>query len=66
MPSSYTRWRKSTYSAPNSDCIEVGNSPTDMICVRDSKAGDDGPILEFTSQEWTAFLKKIDTARCGR
>ena len=48
-------WRKSSYSGNSGgQCVEVGTAAP-LIAVRDSK-DPTGPILTFTSAEWTAFL----------
>ncbi len=46
-------WRKSTYSADSSDCVEVGRG----IGVRDSKA----PVthLPVSAKAWSAFLGAV-------
>jgi hypothetical protein len=40
VPQATTRWRKSSRSGPESDCVEVGNT---LAMVRDSK--NPGPVL---------------------
>jgi hypothetical protein len=47
-------WRKSSFSGING-CVEVAFAG-DRVAVRDSKDGGLGPVLEFTSEEWQAFL----------
>ena len=47
-------WRKSSFSGING-CVEVAFTG-DRVAVRDSKDGGRGPVLEFTSEEWRAFL----------
>jgi hypothetical protein len=47
-------WRKSTLSTTNG-CVEVA-VVGDRIAVRDSKQRGHGPVLEFTTVEWEAFL----------
>lgn len=47
-------WHKSSYSGYNGDCIEV-RIVNGRVQVRDSK-NRGGPVLEFTPDEWKAFL----------
>lgn len=49
-------WFKSTFSAMNGSCVEVGRLLPDRIGVRDTKDNGDGPVLVFTPAEWTAFI----------
>ncbi len=48
-----TRWRKSSYSANDGNCVEVGRG----VGIRDSKA----PSVELplTAHQWTRFLRLI-------
>ena len=54
------RWRKSTRSGGQGDCVEVADlepvTGTPGIGVRDSK-DKTGPVLRFTPSEWVAFLE---------
>jgi hypothetical protein len=53
-------WRKATKSsAEGSDCVEVAVLPQGGAAVRDSKLGDDSPVLEFNEGEWRAFLAGV-------
>ncbi|WP_261570953.1 DUF397 domain-containing protein [Frankia gtarii] len=54
MDLSNAEWRKSSYSATQTNCVEVSQTPG-LIRVRDSK-NPDGPALAFTPSEWSAFL----------
>ncbi len=47
------RWRKSSYSGSQSDCVEV--ALTNDALVRDSK-NTDGAILTFTPSAFAGFL----------
>ncbi|GLZ31037.1 hypothetical protein Lesp02_32260 [Lentzea sp. NBRC 105346] len=49
-------WRKSSYSANASDCVEVGVG----VGIRDSKHTAAGHI-PVTAPAWAAFLKAIKT-----
>lgn len=50
-------WRKSTYSS-NGDCVEIAFGDGGSVFVRDSKR-QHGVVLEFTPEEWDAFLKGV-------
>jgi len=49
-----TTWRKSTHSHDNG-CVEVA-AIGDSIGVRDSKLGDNSPVLTFTRAEIAAWV----------
>ncbi|WP_345024743.1 DUF397 domain-containing protein [Streptomyces sedi] len=53
------RWRASSYSSGNGECVELA---TEAKCapVRDSKSPT-GPILVFRVESWTAFVDEIDS-----
>ena len=48
-------WIKSSLSFSNSNCIEIASLPGGGVGMRDSK-DPSGPVLRFTSGEWSAFL----------
>jgi hypothetical protein len=50
-------WRKSSYSANSSDCVEVGRG----IGVRDSKAP--ATHLPVSAEAWSAFLGVVKAER---
>ncbi|HEX5403458.1 MAG TPA: DUF397 domain-containing protein [Pseudonocardiaceae bacterium] len=50
-------WRKSSYSAANGDCVEVGWPPA-AVAVRDSKQKT-GPTLAFPTLTWRTFLMRV-------
>jgi hypothetical protein len=53
-------WRKSTASANNGACAEVGQAGT-VVLVRDTEDRD-GPWLAFPAAAWAAFLKGLRSA----
>ncbi|WP_205325347.1 DUF397 domain-containing protein [Glycomyces sp. YM15] len=54
-------WRKSSRSngAENSACVEARPAATGFQ-VRDSKLGDDSPIFELKTADFTALLQRAD------
>jgi Domain of unknown function (DUF397) len=53
-----TSWRKSSYSAANGDCVEVGQAINGYIGVRDSKDAPQ-PTLSFTFAGWRTFVGEV-------
>ncbi|WP_371515375.1 DUF397 domain-containing protein [Kitasatospora sp. NBC_01300] len=51
-----TRWRKSSHSGDQGNCIEVDDAHPGH--VRDSK-DPDGPVLVFPADAWSAFLTGV-------
>jgi Domain of unknown function (DUF397) len=60
-PDTTTRqdWRKSSFSNGSSGCVEIADLPAGGKAVRDSKLGDDGPVLTFTAHEWACFVAGV-------
>ncbi|MFJ3709059.1 DUF397 domain-containing protein [Streptomyces sp. NBC_01267] len=50
-----TRWRTSTYSGGNNECVEVGHNLPHLVPVRDSKRPT-GPVLTFSHDAWRSFI----------
>jgi Domain of unknown function (DUF397) len=50
-------WRKSTYSGPEGNCVEVGNA-TGLVKVRDTK-NRQGPALTVSADAWRRFTAEI-------
>jgi hypothetical protein len=46
---------KSSLSLANGNCVEVADLPDRGVGVRNSR-NPDGLVLQFTSDEWSAFL----------
>ncbi len=49
-------WRKSSYSGPQGNCVEVGNGPA-FVGVRDTK--DKRHTLTFSHDSWTSFITAV-------
>ena len=54
-PGSGSNWVKSSLSFANGNCVEVASLPDGRIGVRNSR-DPEGAVLQFTSDEWHAFL----------
>ncbi|MEU8196434.1 DUF397 domain-containing protein [Microbispora amethystogenes] len=54
---SRAEWRTSTRSGGSGQCVSVAFVES-HVAVRDSK-DPDGPVLVFTTAEWTAFLDGV-------
>ena len=60
MDMSETTWSKSTFCS-SADCVEVGRSG-DTVVVRNSRGADLGAVLEFSRDEWRAFIAGVKEA----
>lgn len=54
------RWRKSHYSSPQGNCVEVAALPGGLVAIRDSRQPS-GPALVFARREWAAFTGTVRT-----
>jgi hypothetical protein len=52
-------WRKSTYSGPDGNCVEVAFAVDGNVAVRDTKNNGYGPVLAFAPDEWDTFLTGV-------
>jgi hypothetical protein len=66
QPPSEITWRKALASQANGSCIEVVRLTDSSIVARDSKHGDNGPLLRFSLREWGALMSKIKTSHFDR
>jgi hypothetical protein len=55
------RWRTSSYSSGNGQCVEVAPI-TEGVALRDSK-NPTGGVLRFAEQGWAAFTVTVRSQR---
>ncbi len=53
-------WRKSRYSNPSGNCVELGELPQGWVAVRNSR-DPAGPALVYTRAELAAFIHGVKT-----
>jgi hypothetical protein len=53
------QWIRSSFCAADKpQCVEVRDTPRGVE-LRDSKLGDDSPVLLYTHEEWEAFTAGV-------
>ncbi len=57
-------WRRSSYSNPSGNCVEVAGLPMGRVGVRDSK-DPGGPVLIFTHAAWEVFVRAVRGGAVG-
>ncbi len=56
------QYRKSSYSDPEAECIEIATNIPDTIAIRDSK-NPTGPFIQVRPATWAAFQRSLRTGR---
>lgn len=52
------RWRTSSYSGGNNECVEVADGVAGVVPVRDSTRPE-GPVVGFGLAAWDTFLETL-------
>jgi Domain of unknown function (DUF397) len=58
MNNTGSAWRKSTYSLPQDNCVEVAATSQGRAAVRDTQDRE-GPQLAFAPRDWNRFLTRV-------
>ncbi|MET7756976.1 DUF397 domain-containing protein [Streptomyces sp. NPDC005389] len=57
------KWRSSSYSSGNGQCVEVMEDPSGTVPVRDGKTAPTGPRLSFGHGPWASFVTAVGAGR---
>jgi hypothetical protein len=58
MNENQLKWRASSYSGGQGDCVEVADGIPGVVPVRDSKRPE-GPMISFSRESWVTFLGEL-------
>jgi hypothetical protein len=57
-------FRKSSYSAGNGACVEVGIHSRDQeVFVRDTKDHGEGPSIRYSAGSWSLFIGQVKLSK---
>ncbi|WP_338931283.1 DUF397 domain-containing protein [Streptomyces netropsis] len=59
------QFRKSSFSDPNHECVEIATNIPDIVAIRDSKIPE-GPIIRLAPTPWNAFREALVTGAFNR
>ncbi|GGR03971.1 DUF397 domain-containing protein [Streptomyces netropsis] len=59
------RFRKSSFSNPEVECVEIATNIPDIVAIRDSKIPE-GPIIRLAPTPWNAFREALVTGAFNR
>jgi hypothetical protein len=59
---SQARWRTSSYSGANNNCVEVASNLPGIVAVRDSKHPGGGQLV-VPDEQWMAFVARVKTGQ---
>jgi hypothetical protein len=60
-PAEDAHWVKSSFSFSNGNCTEVA-ARHGAVLVRDSKLGEESPVLSFAPEAWQRFLAGVKSS----
>jgi hypothetical protein len=52
-------WRKSSFSGPQGDCVQLAALDNDEIGLRDSKLADASPVLHLTRDQFKGLVAGV-------
>jgi Domain of unknown function (DUF397) len=61
---STAKWRKSSFSGANNNCVEIADNLPGIVAIRDSK-NPDSPALTVTPAHWAAFTAAVKVGEPG-